>query len=252
MRLALRKENRMTAEQDDATAKDGAAPERAEVTGDQVTDYLRHHPDFLADHPEVLEILTLPTRWSGDGVVDIQQFALEHLRGEIDNLRSCAMDLIDTSRGNLSSQTHIHSAVLALMGAETFEHLMRAVSDQLPLLLDVDVATVGFEPAPSPLPGLVAADVRRLPEGAVDRLAGKGQDVALHHEMADDGTVFAAGAGLVRSAALARLRPAAGRPVGLLALGSRGDGVFHTGQGTELVAFLARVLERCIENCLEG
>ena len=138
------------------------------------------------------------------------------------------------------------------MGAETFEHLMRAVSDQLPLLLDVDVATVGFEPAPSPLPGLVAADVRRLPEGAVDRLAGKGQDVALHHEMADDGTVFAAGAGLVRSAALARLRPAAGRPVGLLALGSRGDGVFHTGQGTELVAFLARVLERCIENCLEG
>ena len=242
----------MTAKQDDATAKDGTAPKRAEVTADQVTDYLRRHPDFFADHPGALEDLTLPTRWDGDRVVDMQQFALDHLRGEIDNLRSCAMDLIDTSRGNLSSQTRTHSAVLALIAAETFEQLMRVVSDQLPLLLDVDVATVGFEPAPSPLPGLVAIDVHSLPEGAVDRLAGKDQDVALHHEMADDGTVFAAGAGLVRSAALARLHPAAGRPVGLLALGSRGDGVFHTGQGTELVAFLARVLERCIERCLEG
>jgi uncharacterized protein YigA (DUF484 family) len=250
--LASRKENGMTAKHDDATAKDGAAPARAEVTGDEVADYLRHHPDFLADHPGVLENLTLPSRWSGDRVVDIQQFALEHLRGEIDNLRSCAMDLIDTSRGNLSSQTRTHSAILALIGAETFEQLMRVVSDQLPLLLDIDVATVGFEPALVPLPGLVAADVRSLPKGTVDRVAGKSQDVALHHEMADDGTVFAAGAELVRSAALARLRPATGRPVGLLALGSRDDGVFHTGQGTELVAFLAHVLERCIDRCLEG
>ena len=242
----------MTAKHDDATAKNGAAPERAEVTADEVTDYLRHHPDFLADHPQILEDLILPTRWSGDSVVDIQQFALEHLRGEIDNLRSCAMDLIDTSRGNLSSQTQTHSATLALIGAETFEQLMRVVSDQLPLLLDIDVATIGFEPSLSPLPDLVAADVRSLPKGTVDGLTGKGQDVALHHEMADDGTVFAAGAGLVRSAALARLRLATGRPVGLLALGSRDDGVFHTGQGTELVAFLAHVLERCIERCLKG
>jgi hypothetical protein len=242
----------MTAKHDDAKVKDGPAPKRAKITGDQVTDYLRDHPEFLADHPQALENQTLPTRWSDDRVVDIQQFALEHLRGEIDNLRSCAMDLIDTSRGNLSSQTHTHSAVLALMGAKTFEQLMRVVSDQLPLLLDIDVATVGFEPGLSPLPGLVAADVCRLPKGTVDGLAGKGQDVVLHHEMADDGTVFAAGAGLVRSAALARLHPTAGRPVGLLALGSRGDGVFHTGQGTELVIFLARVLERCIDRCLEG
>ena len=241
----------MTTKHDDATAKDGTVPARAEATGDQVADYLRLHPDFLTDRPGILEGLTLPTRWNGDRVVDIQQFALDHLRGEIDNLRSCAMDLIDTSRDNLSSQTRTHGAVLALMGAETFEQLMCVVSDQLPLLLDIDVATVGFEPALSPLPGLIAADVRSLPNGAVDRLAGKSQDVALLHEMADDGTVFAAGAGLVRSAALARLRLATGRPVGLLALGSRGDGVFHTGQGTELVAFLAHVLERCIERCLK-
>ncbi|MDP6787290.1 MAG: DUF484 family protein [Rhodospirillales bacterium] len=242
----------MTAKHDDAKIKDGPAPESAEVTGDQVTDYLRHHPDFLADNPRIVESLTLPARWSDDKVVDIQQFALEHLRGEIDNLRSCAMDLIDTSRGNLSSQTHTHGAVLALIGAKTFEQLMRVVSDQMPLLLDIDVVTVGFEPGPAPLPGLVAAEVRGLPKGTVDDLMGKGQDVVLHHEMADDGTVFAAGAGLVRSAALARLHPATDRPVGLLALGSRGDGVFHTGQGTDLVIFLARVLERCIERCLEG
>jgi uncharacterized protein YigA (DUF484 family) len=54
----------------------------------------------------------------------------------------------------------------------------------------------------------------------------------------------------VRSAALARLHPARDVPVGLLALGSRGDD-FYSGQGTELVGFLARVLEFCIRRCRE-
>lgn len=237
----------MTTDQQDAAT---AASEDQEVSADQVGGYLRRHPDFLATNPEVLEALITPSRWAGDGVVDMQQFMLERLRDEIENLRLCAQDLIQTSRTNMSSQTRAHAAVLALLAAADFEHLARIVNDDLPLLLDIDVVTLGFEPGRTPLPGLTSPQIRRLGEGQVDNLVGAGREVLLASEFDDDGTVFGGAAGLVRSAALARLRPGLISPAGLIALGSRSQ-TFDPGQGTELVGFLARALERCVYRYLE-
>jgi len=45
------------------------------------------------------------------------------------------------------------------------------------------------------------------------------------------------------SSALVRLSPGGICPEGLLALGSRHGSTFHAGQGTELISFLARVIE---------
>ena len=102
-----------------------------------------------------------------------------------------------------------------------------------------------------PVAGVVGEDVRLFAGGTVDRLlGGADQDVALVRDMTDDGTVFAAAAGLVRSAALARLRPDPTTPVGLLALGSR-KRAFHPGQGTELIGFMARMLECCVHGWRE-
>lgn len=226
------------------------APDQDGVSADQVGDYLRRHPDFLAANPEVLEALITPSRWTGGGVVDMQQFMLERLREEIDNLRLCAQELIETSRNNMSSQTRAHAGVLALLSAGDLEHLMRIVSDDLPLLLDVDVVTLCFEPARTPLPGLVSNHIRQLGEGTVNGLLDGGREVLLQSEMADDGTLFGAAAGLVQSAALSRLRPGLITPTGLLALGSRSY-VFDPGQGTELIGFLTRALERCLYRWLE-
>ena len=234
-----------------ADPSDTAAVTDDTEAGD-VAAYLRRHPDFLVRHPDVLDALTPPAYHSGDGIVDMQQFMLERLRGEVDNLRSCAMELIDTSRSNMSSQTRIHAAVLALLGIDDFEGLMRALADDLPLLLDMDAVIIGFEPAETPLPDLALPEVRRLPEGTVARLLGSAHDVLLLRDSADDGTVFGSVAGLVRSAALARLRPGHRVPVGMLAFGSRGPAAFHPGLGTDLVEFLTRVVERCIHKWLDG
>ena len=238
----------MSGDGDDATAPDTAAEA---LTDEAVAAYLERHPEFLARHPEALESQAAPGRWSGDGVVDFQQYMLERLRREIGDLRACAADLIETSRSNMSNQTRTHAAVLALLGTSDFAQSVRIICDDLSLLLTVDAVTIGFEPAARPLAGLALPDVRRLPAGAVDRLIGAGQDVALHRDMDDDGTVFAAAAGLVRSAALARLRPGGVVPTGLLALGTRRQATFHAGQGTELIGFLALVVERCVHRWLD-
>ena len=230
--------------------EEGGATESADSGGTiddaGVARYLRDNSDFLVRHPEIVQSLSPPGRWSGDSVIDMQQFMLERLRGEIDNLRNSSMDLIDISRRNLSVQNQTHAAALALLAANDFANMVRIIGDDLPLLLDLDVVVIGFEPPATPHSDLVLPDVRQLPRGLPDQLLGD-DDVVLLREASDDGTVFGAGAGLVRSAALARLRPTEHLPGGILALGSRGSGDFHTGQGTDLIVFLARVAERCAE-----
>ncbi len=239
----------MTQKKEDALVAQTPAPAKGGLSDDRVADYLRRHPDFFTRHADVLAAMTPPARWQGDRVVDMQRFVLERLRDEVESLRACAHEVIKTSRSNLSSQTRSHAAVLALLAAGDFEHMVRVVNDDLPLLLDVDVVAIGFETGPTA--GMVTADVRRFAGGTVDRLlGGADQDVALVRDMADDGTVFGAAAGLVRSAALARLRPNPTTPVGLLALGSR-KRAFHPGQGTELIGFMARMLECCVHGWRE-
>ena len=66
-----------------------------------------------------------------------------------------------------------------------------------------------------------------------------------------DEALFGSGAGLVRSQALVRLNVSTGTPPCLLALGSREPDMFHSGMRTELISFLARVLERCIGSWLD-
>ncbi len=229
-----------------------AAEDEAEGLGpDRVARWLGRHPDFFTSRQDLLSQMTFPSRWSGEGVVDMQRYILERRQDEIENLRNCAIEVIETSRSNLSSQTRTHVGALALMAADDVDDLVGIVNDDLPLLLDVDVATIGFETGPEASAGLASAHAGVLEQGAIDRLVGNGHDVALVRDIGADGDIFGAAAGLVRSAALARLRPSRNIPAGLLALGSRGD-VFHAGQGTELVGFLARVLEFCVRRCREG
>jgi len=168
----------------------------------------------------------------------------------MEDMKSGARDLIETSRSNMSSQARTHEAVLTLMAADGLVAGLRTICDEWPLILDVDVVAIGFE---VPLDGQTeppVRSVRLLAEGFVDDLIGVGRGIALIDEATDDGTIFGEGAGLVHSAALARIGADGKSPAGLLALGAR-DYAFQPGQGTELIGFLARVTEACIGQWLE-
>ena len=238
-----------------------------DVSGDAVADYLRRHPDFFTGRLDLLSDMAVPDRWSDDSVVDMQRFLAERRLGVIDDLRNCAQEVIETSRTNMSVQTRTHAAVLAMLSAADLEHLLRVINDDLPLLLDVDVVTLGIEAPGSPESGLQAvpgkalgallalAEVQKLPQGGVDGILGAEENVRLLRDIGSETEVgdmlFGAAAGLARSAALARLRPGREVPAGLVALGSRGS-AFRPGQGTELIGFLARVLESCLHRLVEA
>jgi uncharacterized protein len=214
----------------------------------QVVAYLQAHPDFLVRHPDMLLSLSPPSRWSeDDGVLDMQVFMIDRLRDEIERVRGAAEHLIHTSRSYMSIQTRTHRAVLSILGADTMAELVEAVSDDLPALLDVDVATLCFEETESSLPQLLVPGVLSLPAGAVGRImGGPDRDCALMEDMPGDPALFGGGAGLVHSSAVVRLSPGGNAPEGVMALGSRHERTFHAGQATELITFLARVAERSV------
>jgi len=228
--------------------EDAVAP-APRLTAAQVVDYLKRHPTFLIRHPELLDGQAAPARQQGDSVVDLQQFMVEKLRRDLSRLRGLQDELLANSRDNLSTQDRIHRAALALLGAESFEHLIEIVTTDLAVLLDVDVAGLCVEATAHAAPRTVEG-VQVLAPGAVDQLLGPDREVLLRDDAEGDVAVFGPAAGLVRSDALIRLSVGHNVPLGLLVFGTRHPGYFNAGQGTELLIFLARVLEHCLRQWL--
>lgn len=229
---------------------ESANPPPSPASEEQVIAHLRAHPDFFVRHSEVLHKLVPPSRFDGDPVVDMQQFMIGRLNQELEQLRGCAEHLITTSRSNMSTQSRTHQAVLALLDGVDQATIARVVAEDLPTLLDVDLAIIGFETAGAPATALLPG-ATPLPDGLVDHLLGT-TETLLKAETDGDPAIFGDGAGLVASFALVRLAPldrALGGGNGVLALGSRNQRAFHSGQGTELLAFLSRVIDHCVRQC---
>ena len=228
-----------------------AAPRSSEIGPREVVAYLRQNPDFLDRHPDVLRWLRAPARDIGDGVLDFQQFMLERLRGDYARLQDERKSLIATSRGNLASQCRVHKAVLAMLRASSFEHLLQIVTTDLAVLIDVDVITLGVESAASNTSRLPLNGIHLLRSGTVDKLLGPNRDGLLCTDIHGDPALFGEAAGLVRSQALLRLSFGRSAPVGLMCIGTRNPDTFQPGLGTELLTFLARTLEISIAQWLD-
>ncbi len=244
---------------EDAAFKDTALKTggpRVRVTAQQVVDYLRRHPDFLLRHAALLDGQVAPARrlgveQQGDRVLDLQHFMVERLRRDIARLRADQDDLLANSRDNLSTQDRVHRAVLALIGAESFEKLIEAVATDLAVWLDVDVATLCVEAIDDSIPRSNIEGVRILTRGTIASLMAPNREVVLRDDVHGEVEVFGEAAALVRSDALIRLDFGEDKPIGLLAFGTRHPGYFNPGQGTELLSFLARVLEHCVRAWLK-
>lgn len=237
----------------DRAVADAARP--TALNADLVAGYLRRHPEFLAEHPELLDVLMPPARTdlaeAGRGVVDLQQAMVVRWRAEAERLREVCDELITNGRINASIQGRIHDAVLALLGARSFEHLMETIGTDLPVLLDLDAVYLCVEQSDKDFTPVRLHGVRSLAPGTIEELLGTSRAVCLRGHHPGEAVFFGPAAGIVASDALLRLSISKATPPALLALGSRDPEHFDEGQGTELLQFLASSLEHIIRAWLE-
>src|SRR5690242_524583 len=213
------------------------------LSASDVAGYLKQHPDFLNQHPDLLGVLTPPKLDRGERVVDMQHFMVQHQRSEIARLKAQNKSLVAATRANLMGQARVHSAVLAIIGAQSFEQLIQIVITDLASLLDADVVTIAVERQGGARARMPHHGIEILEPGTVAEVLGDDHDVVFQTDIHGDPRLFGAGAGLVRSAALVRLPVGRASPAGMLCIGTRRAGKFQTGhQSTELLSFLARTL----------
>ena len=226
-------------------------PGGAALSDAAVADYLRRNPDFLRRHSQLLEVLEPPRRGDGEDVVDLQQFMLDRLRREVAQIKESRDELLYTGRANMASTGRIHQAVLAILEARSFEHLIDTVVTDVGVILDLDAVTLCVEqaqdgPAPSRIRG-----VHQLEAGTVEALLGPKRTHSFLADIQGEPELFGSAAGLVRSAGFLRMNISGATPPALLALGSRKPDHFDPGQGSELLQFLAQSLEATIRQWLD-
>ncbi len=221
-----------------------------EPTAEQVVAYLRAHPDFLSRHPQAIDLLQLPSRDMGEGVVDFQSAMIQRLRLDVDGHSSRHRELLDTSRANLSIQTRIHECVLAELDARSFEQLIQIISTDFAVLLDLDIVTLCIEAEAGNIEAEYTQGLWVLAPGSVDAVLGADEFMILRADIEGDEAIFGGGASLVRSEALVRLEISTATPPALLAFGSRDADKFHPNQSTELLGFLAAATESVIRGWL--
>lgn len=231
----------------DSPAKTAAL---SEPSPEDIIAFLRGRPNFLLENPFLLENLTPPENRHGNGVPDFQQFMLKRLQANYDWLKQQQRELIANSRANLHSISRVHQAVLLLIEASSFSDVAELVMHDFVNIFDVDAVSLLIESDNPIQPELQKLGVRIVQPGMTDFWL-EDEAAIMDSEITGDPIIFGPAAPLVRSQLLLRLELMPEVPLGMLAMGSRDPLLFQELQGTELVNFLARAVERSLRFWLE-
>jgi len=240
--------------------KDSPGPLNAK----EVRDYLVRHPEFFEQNPDLL-YEALPASEYGEGVEDFRSHLLEKLQEEVRSLKNFHGSLISASRSNQTTQHQVHEAVLALLEAESLDHLCHIVTQDWVQYLHVDVISICFETFASD-PPQKKNSIRSIEKGAVNSIMGPDHEIVLRNdslssdEKAEAGSkesfsvsqeVFGPATPLIKAEALIRIAPGDLSPVGILAFGSREQDFFTPGQGTEMLRFLEAAFRASLKHWLK-
>ncbi len=209
----------------------------------QVRAWLGDHAEHLLDDRALLEELGLAA--TGRNVVDFGRAALARLEAVAQREAGARKLIEEIARANFAAQTQTHVAALDLMEARTHAELARQLDAVAQGRFGLAGAAVAIEK-----PGAVPFGWKVLEPGRVDALLGEDG----LHWLGPNFTglsLFGPSEGEVASVALVRMTlrvPGEAAPrAALCAFGSGEDDGFTPAMGCELVAFVARVVERMAE-----
>jgi len=208
----------------------------------EVASYLRRHPDFLTEFPDLALALVLP-REQGQAA-SLASYQLDVLRDKNRELNRRLHELIEIAHENQLLMVRVHTLTLALMRATSLPETLNAVVAALTEDFNTNLVRIVLFRADGDLP---AAEWLLIePEGArampvfseflkrAEPLCGRLQQDKLD-------SLFGTRVGEVASAVLL---PVDG--VGMLAVGSEDANRFHPGMGTVFLKLIAEAVASAV------
>jgi uncharacterized protein YigA (DUF484 family) len=200
--------------------------------------WLLEHPELVRQDADLLASLGL---WRKTNVVEFGAAALGRLEAVAARESDARKAIEQVARANFSAQAQTHGAVVEILESRNHSDLARRLDVTAQERFNLVTATIALE-----ADGAVPFGWRTLTHGGVDvRLGARG--LTRLGEWPLDEALFGAKAGEVKSVAFARMAPWPQGRAALLAFGSAEPQGFRPDMGAELVAFLARVVERTAE-----
>ena len=201
---------------------------------------------FLSDNPEFLRgdtalLAELGLRADATNVIDFGPAALARVHEAHKRESSARKHLEATARANFAAQAQTHGAVVDMLDSRNHADLARRVDELAQLRFGLVAGVVALEG-----PERTPAGWRMLVDGQIDMIIGHDRVALMGFEPVALG-LFGERAGEIRSMAMVRMAIWEPSREGLLAFGSADENGFTEDMGVELVAFLARVVERTAE-----
>ena len=225
-----------------SASPDLSADAPAEPHWPEIRAWLQAHPQTLLDDRSLLEEIGLKPH--GRNVVEFGRAALTRLEEAAEREADARKRIEAIARANFAAQTQTHVAALDLLEARNLSDLARRVDAAAQGRFGLVGAAVALEkPGPAPF------GWKALEPGRVDALLGE-HGLAWLGPNFDGLNLFGPGAEDIRSVALIRMTPhfpGSDARAGLCAFGSPEEDGFTPTMGCELVAFIARVVERTAE-----
>ena len=208
---------------------------RRDPSSDEVASYLRRHPDFLRDFPDLALALTLP-RQQGP-TTSLAGYQLEVLRDKNRALNRRLHELLAIASENEQLMVRVHAFTLSLMRATTPTETLQRVVATLNEDLNTDLVRLTLF---QPVEGQESADwllVVARDDPALRSFAeflAKGEPLCGRLMPEKLAVLFGDRTADVRSAVLV---PIPGR--GMIAVGSLDANRFHPGMGTMFLKLIA-------------
>jgi uncharacterized protein YigA (DUF484 family) len=215
------------------------AGDQTQLSWDAVQAFLRADPGLIQSDQALLADLGL--RIHAANVVDFIPPALARRALAQAPDAAARRELEAVVRANHAAQAQAHATVLEVLEARNHADLARRLMEAARLRFNLCAAVIALE-----RPGRTPSGWRPLQVGAIDELLGA-EGLARMGEPVEGEIVFGELAELVKSAAYIRMAVWNPARQGILAFGSPDPEGFTADMGCELVAFLARVVERTAE-----
>ncbi|MGH1378694.1 MAG: DUF484 family protein [Alphaproteobacteria bacterium] len=219
------------------------------ITEENVIEFLRDNPSFLKNNPEVCELLRPPETVKGKGIADFQSYMIERLKADKEEVIESTKEIVENARSNMNNQQRIHMGVLRVLEATRFDEFIHCITMDLAATLDVDISALVIEVDRPEIPHIHQNGIRVLPEGTINQWMDH-KSILLQDNISGIEAIYGGGAALVQSQILLRIDISMDTPPAILAFGSRNPNMFHEGQATDQIVFLARVIERCFRSWL--
>lgn len=217
------------------------------LTSMEVASYLRRHPEFLHDYPD-LALTLAPPREQGT-TTSLASYQLDVLRDKNRELGRRLHELVGIATENEQLVQRVHGLTVALMGESSLAGSVRRVVASLREDFHTDFVRLVLFRADSELPAadwLIAQPrgASAMPEFAEFFKIGEPLCGRLQPEKLD--ALYAGHADEVHSSVLLPLFNGV-RPLGMLAIGSADANRFHPGMGTVFLKLIAESVQVAVE-----